>query len=269
MTRREAILRVVGRAILPPASPSSRLPDDLTARLLEREFPRPDLSYLLMDVRSRHAIASRALNPDEPIPFGSLVKPFVAYAHRGPLPTVICHGCWKPGGHGRLTLPLALAHSCNVYFLELARNINPFKLAEVGLSAPDVATPEAWIGLGRNWRISPRRLVNGYCELLIRSPREILEGMRLSAKFGTARAIRCDAYATTGTAPCHHAKRTPGDGYAMALYPASNPRWALLASLDGALARMPRKSAAKCCDGSARFAAFRFYRFEIGAPRGI
>ncbi|MGI8412944.1 MAG: hypothetical protein ACR2QA_10780 [Solirubrobacteraceae bacterium] len=233
MTRREAIL----------CGFTSALPDDSTALVLERDFARPDLSYLLMDVRSRRIIASRGLGPEEPIPVGSLVKPFVAYAYRGALPAVVCHGCWKPGGHGRLTLPLALAQSCNIYFLELARNVDPLKLTEVGLTAPDVSTPEAWIGLGDRWRIAPRALINAYCELLIRAPREILQGMRLSAKSGTARAIGCDAYTKTGTAPCRHQKKTPGDGYAMALYPAPNPRWAMLTGLDSA----PGAHAAKVC----------------------
>jgi cell division protein FtsI/penicillin-binding protein 2 len=227
ITRREAMLAAVGAS----------LPDDSTARLLEREFPRPDLSYLLLDVPSRRVIASRWANSDRPVPVGSLVKPFVAFAHRGPFPEIICHGeadhCWKAGGHGWLQLPLAIAHSCNAYFLELARNVDPNALAPLGLPTPAVPTPETWIGLGNGWPIAPMTLVHAYCELLTRANRDILRGMRLSAKSGTARDMRCDAYAKTGTAPCCHAKRNPGDGYAMALYPATAPRVALLASLDG------------------------------------
>jgi len=105
------------------------------------------------------------------------------------------------------------------------------------------AAPAMWIGLGDSWRIPPLTVVQAYCELLARSPRDILRGMRLSAKFGTAHEIRCDAYAKTGTAPCRHARKTPGDGYAIALYPATKPEFALLVSMDGS----PGSHAARVC----------------------
>ena len=205
MTRREAIVYGL----------TSTLPDESTARLLEREFARPDLSYILMSMPARRLIAKRWPNPDQAIPMGSLLKPFVAYAHGSPFPEITCNGardrCWKASGHGRLTLPLALAYSCNAYFLALARDLQ--------FDA---------------WSQTPQALLDAYCDLLTRAPREILQGMRLSAKLGTAREIRCDAYAKTGTAPCRHSKKAPGDGYAVALYPATDTRFALLTSLDGA-----------------------------------
>src|SRR5437762_521758 len=126
VTRREAILAAVGLS----------LPDDSTARLIDREFTQPDLSYVLLDVRSRQVIASRWPSRDCPVPVGSLVKPFVAFAHAGDFPEITCHGeadrCWKTGGHGRLQLPLAIAQSCNAYFLELARNLDLRALAQIG-----------------------------------------------------------------------------------------------------------------------------------------
>ena len=205
MTRREAIVYGL----------TSTLPDESTARLLEREFARPDLSYMLMSIPARRLIAARWENSDQPIPMGSLLKPFVAYAHGAPFPEIVCNGardrCWKSAGHGRLTLPLALAYSCNAYFFALARDLQ--------LDASSLL---------------PQAMLNAYCDLLTRAPREILQGMRLSAKLGTAREIRCDAYAKTGTAACRHSKKTPGDGYAVALYPTADPRLALLTSLDGA-----------------------------------
>ena len=209
MTRREAIVYGL----------TSTLPDESTARLLEREFARPDLSYLLMSFPARRVIAARWPDSERAIPMGSLLKPFAAYAHGRPFP-------------GKL--PLAMAYSSNAYFLDIARNVQPAKLLELGLNPPIAATPETWIGLGDAWKIPPKALLNAYCELLTRAPREILEGMRLSAKAGTAREIRCNAYAKTGTAPCHHARKTAGDGYAIAFYPAPAPRFALLTSLDGA-----------------------------------
>jgi cell division protein FtsI/penicillin-binding protein 2 len=209
MTRRDAL--VYGLA--------STLPDDSTARVLEGEFARPDLSYVLMNYPARRLIAIRWPDSEQAIPIGSLLKPFAAYAHGTPFPG---------------QLPLAIAYSSNPYFLNLARSLQPAKLLELGLAPPLRDTPETWIGLGDEWKIQPRILLNAYCELFSRAPREILDGMRLSAKVGTAREIRCDAYAKTGTAPCHHARKAAGDGYAVALYPAPNPRLALLTSLDGA-----------------------------------
>jgi hypothetical protein len=233
VTRRDAILAAVG----------ATLSDDSTGRLLDREFTREDLSYILLDVRSRSVIASRWLNADRPVPVGSLVKPFVAFSYRGPFPEIICRGCWKAGGHGRLQLPQAIAQSCNAYFLELARNVDASALAQLGLPAPSALTPETLIGLGECWPISPWTLVHAYCELLKRAHPDILRGLRLSARIGTSRQIRCDAYAKTGTAPCHHQKRSAGDGYAIALYPATSARFALLVSLDGT----PGSHAARVC----------------------
>ena len=37
----------------------------------------------------------------------------------------------------------------------------------------------------------------------------------------------------TGTAPCLHAHRLPGDGYAVVLYPAESPRFLLLVQVHG------------------------------------
>lgn len=237
ITRRDAILAGIGGA----------LPDDSTRRVLARKFSRPDLSYLLLHAPSRRVIASRWSNPRAPVPVGSLVKPFLAFAHRGSWPDIVCRGsvdqCWKPSGHGRLKLPEAIAFSCNAYFLELARTINPAALVQLGLPAPQQPTLETWIGVGTKWPIAPLTVVSAYCELVARANGDILQGMRLSARSGTSREIRCDALAKTGTASCHHEKRSPGDGYAIAVYPATAPRLALLASLDGA----PGAHAAKVC----------------------
>src|SRR5205823_10665976 len=151
---------------------------------------------------------------------GSLVKPFVAFACRGGASVIDCHGesgrCWKPGGHGRLDLPMAIAYSCNAYFLALARSVDVAALERLYLPAPLDLSLETLIGLGDRWPLAPLELMRAYRELLALPSRDILRGMRLSAKLGTAREIRCDAYAKTGTAPCRHEKRSPGDGYAIA-----------------------------------------------------
>ncbi len=176
MTRREALVYGL----------TSTLPDNSTARLLEREFPRPDLCYVLMSLPARRIVASRWPDSERAIPMGSLLKPLAAYAHGSPFPG---------------QLPLAIAHSSKAYFLEIAQDLIAARLLDLGLTPPVGASAETWIGLGDGWKIPPRVLLNAYCDLLIRAPHEVLEGMRLCARLGTAREIRCDVYAKTGPPP--------------------------------------------------------------------
>src|ERR1039457_4879960 len=82
---------------------------------LERNFPGPEVSYLLLDA-SGSVLAERWPSQSAVSP-GSLVKPFlaVAYAdqHGGQFPVVRCLGtrnrCWLPAGHGALGLEDAIA----------------------------------------------------------------------------------------------------------------------------------------------------------------
>lgn len=98
--------------------------------VLERDFPSPDLSYLLLDASGK-VLAERWATQQAVSP-GSLVKPFLALAygeqHGGRFPTVRCRGsrdrCWLPRGHGNLVLEEAIAQSCNAYFLELAAGLD-------------------------------------------------------------------------------------------------------------------------------------------------
>src|SRR5690242_3394715 len=48
------------------------------AQRLSREFQRGNLSFLLLDAGTGALLASHWDNPDQPIPMGSLIKPFVA-----------------------------------------------------------------------------------------------------------------------------------------------------------------------------------------------
>src|SRR5258708_9177431 len=123
MTRRT----ILGVEVAPLMRPAV-LPEQSAAIVLQRGFPDPGVSYLLLDAASGRLICSRWDHPDEPIPVGSLVKPFTALAYGATrnfrFPAVICKGeqtrCWLPQGHGRMELKTALAHSCNAYFLEVA-----------------------------------------------------------------------------------------------------------------------------------------------------
>jgi cell division protein FtsI/penicillin-binding protein 2 len=125
----------------------------------------------------------------------------------------------------------ALAQSCNSYFLQLAT-----RFRASGLS------PEASIGLGDENKITPLWLAREYCKI-DREP--ILRGMRAAAKHGTGRAIGMDALVKTGTAPCTHQPRAPGDGYAMALYPPRAPRYALVVEIHSAPGARAAEAAGK------------------------
>src|SRR5579864_3071379 len=138
---------ILGLAVSIPLRPAS-LPEQSAAIVLERGFPDPAVSYLLMGSANGRVICSRWVHPEDPVPVGSLVKPFTALAygetHAFRFPVLNCPGdaghCWLPQGHGRMDISTAIAHSCNAYFLELASDVQPEAMASVtqrfGLSVP-------------------------------------------------------------------------------------------------------------------------------------
>jgi cell division protein FtsI/penicillin-binding protein 2 len=221
--------------------------------VLERNFPSPDLSYLLLDA-SGNVLAERwpAQTPFSP---GSLVKPFLAIAygeqHGSRFPTVRCLGtesrCWMPRGHGNLGLEEAIAQSCNAYFLELAAGLDRQRaeqtLARYGLAGPPItASAESLAGLGSAWKEPPLAWARAYLQLEHeqQSPVQsrIVKGMLLSAERGTARAVdaalgKDAALAKTGTAVCTHTPRGAADGFTVVLYPAAQPRLLLLVRVHG------------------------------------
>lgn len=215
-----------------------------------------DVNYVVIDIRTRQIVKQDWPGADQPIPVGSLVKPFTALASNGPFPEFGCNGtadrCWLAKGHGRLGFRDALANSCNAYFLQLARDVDQHSLAVVaakfGIPTPDAETPEARIGLGREWQISPLALARAYCELASRAtePRvaEILAGMKLAAESGTASVIGRGALAKTGTAPCIAERKHKGDGFTIVLSPADAPRVAILVRVHGVPGAEAAKSAA-------------------------
>jgi cell division protein FtsI/penicillin-binding protein 2 len=215
-----------------------------------------DVNYIVVDVRTRQVLKQDWPDPDRPIPVGSLVKPFTALASSGPFPEFVCKGavdrCWLAKGHGSVGFREALAHSCNSYFLQLARGVDVNSLAVVaakfGIPPPDADTAEARIGLGTSWQISPLALTRAFCELAERAaePRvaEILAGLKLAAESGTASALGRDALAKTGTAPCLAKRRHKGDGFTIVLAPADAPRIAMLVRVHGVPGAEAAKSAA-------------------------
>jgi cell division protein FtsI/penicillin-binding protein 2 len=217
----------------------------------------------LLDARTGHTLTSRWDNIDSSIPLGSLVKPFTALAygeqHDFAYPAHTCHGtatgCWLPRGHGEIGLTSAIAYSCNSYFRMLTANLAAPDVAPIaanfGIEPPDRdASGTALAGIGSRWRISPPRMARAYLELIRRREqpgvREILAGMVQSAQHGTGAAVDRilpfpDALVKTGTAPCTHSPRAPGDGFAIVLTHADQPKILLMVRVHG----VPGAQAAK------------------------
>ena len=222
--------------------------------VLRSKFSRPELSWILLD-RTGNVLAQRWDAPNEPIPPGSLVKPFIAIAYAeqygGRFPHVRCLGtssmCWLPRGHGDLDLEHAIANSCNGYFLSLAANLDREaairRLRTFGLAGPSsVADARTLIGLSPGWRETPLALARAYLALLdypsLAVRTRVLGGMAGAASHGTAEAVDADlgqdlALAKTGTASCTHTPRGPADGFAVVLLPADQPRYLLLVRMHG------------------------------------
>jgi len=213
--------------------------------ILQREYGETETSYMLFDAKSGALLASHWENYEEPIPLGSLVKPFTALAyaqvHDFHYPVYECKGkasgCWQEQGHGKLDITAAVSVSCNAYFRRLAENITAEQLVAVthvfGLEFPDANFVSSnLIGLGEQWRISPVHMARAYLELYRRKEQpgiaEILQGMRESAERGTGAAVDRQlkygaALVKTGTAPCTHSSWAPADGFTLVLVPADEP----------------------------------------------
>ena len=194
-------------------------------------------------------------NASQPLPMGSLLKPFTALAygeaHGFHYPEYVCRGqaggCWRPRGHGRIGLTQAVAHSCNAYFCALAAQVPAEDLSAVltryGMKVTHAAdSASAKIGVGKGWRVPPLEMARAYLALASRSgdpgAQDLAAGMLLSARLGTGSAVDSAlggnrARVKTGTAPCLHAHKLPGDGYAVVLYPAESPRFLLLVQVHG------------------------------------
>lgn len=262
-----ALLAIPGQMTHSPQADGAR-PDlygEAAQAMLNRSFPSQRIEYLLFDLRENRIEAMRWNQPDQPLPFGSLLKPFVALAYAGlqvgdrPIfPVVTCHGasdgCWRSLGHGSMTLERAVAESCNAYFLTLARAVaaspdgvlamgrvsNRYGLPPpFGFDGGVVAAPDL-IGLTTAWRVRPPALVRAYARLfaepLTPVTARLREGMRMAAVGGgTASHVGRHAggvLAKTGTAPCAASADEPclanGDGGAIVAFPAEEPRQVLL-----------------------------------------
>lgn len=223
------------------------------AQVLAKEFPSTDISYLLFEIKTGSFIAKRWDRSDLAVPAGSLVKPFTALAyaqtHAFRFPEFTCTpgACWYPQGHGRMDIVHATALSCNAYFVHLGSEVGAVQVSALarrfGLSGPGVqASPGALAGEYGVWQEIPEALVKAYSELLAQreqaGEREIVTGMALSAREGTAAGIagqrsNVAVLAKTGTAPCTHVAHAPGDGFVMMAWPAESPQYLLLVRQHG------------------------------------
>ena len=107
---------------------------------------------------------------------------------------------------------------------------------------PSGSGPGAMVGEGGLWKISPLAMARAYLRLLDSrddpAVKTLLAGMGDSADGGTSLRVsgvigRHHALAKTGTAPCTHELRAPGDGFALVMWPAEQPRYLLLVRLHG------------------------------------
>ena len=231
----------------PNCVPQDDLHSQATAALLETKFSDPNISFLALDSSGR-IVAQRWPNSEEPVPIGSLIKPFLALAYgrtHNTYPKYDCVGkktCWLDRGHGRLGIREAIGFSCNSYFQQLIAAAEPgfaqATLKSLGLTGTSLDKP----GFLEESRVAPMVLAHAYLQLALDrqepAAEVVLQGMAISARRGTAKAIGDElrwipALAKTGTARCTHPKKAPGDGFAVVIVPSDRPSLVLLVRLHG------------------------------------
>jgi cell division protein FtsI/penicillin-binding protein 2 len=236
-------------------------------QMLAHDFSEHDVAYLLLDAHSGALLASHWENYNQPVPLGSLVKPFTALAyaetHDFRYPTFECRGhaggCWQMHPHGKLDIISAISVSCNSYFRSLSESLTPGQIVSV-TQAFDLESPKpgftapSLVGLGDEWKVSPIRMAHAYLELYRRRDqpgvRELLAGMQESAEAGTGaavgRALKTSyALVKTGTAPCTHVPHAPADGFVVALVPARQPEILLMVRVHGVAGATAAETAAR------------------------
>ncbi len=220
--------------------------DQAVCRLLHERFSDTRISYVVIEARGGRVIDTRWPDAEAPVAVGSLVKPFTALAygrsHGFRFPEYACRGaasgCWLPAGHGRVGIVTALAHSCNAYFDALAAEVPFGDIAGIANRfsippPPEASGPAAYVGRAGLWEIAPLAIARAYAELLADPEAAVIrEGMAECVRAGTGRAVG-RGLAKTGTAPCTHAPRAPGDGYAIGISRADPPALILLVRVHG------------------------------------
>ncbi len=235
------VLLVVTQAGVEPRA-ASDLHAQSAAVVLSRQFSDPDLNFIALDDHG-NVVAQRWPDADKTMGVGSLVKPFVAVTYgrtHSSFPKFHCAGkttCWLPRGHGTLGMTDAVAFSCNSYFRQLAAAGGPV-LAQTVRDRFGVVLDDQ----GISGKAVPFSLAHSYLELANskaeRAVAPVIDGMALSARRGTGKAVgshlrNFSVLAKTGTAPCTHGHKAPGDGFALVMAPADHPRIVLLVRVHG------------------------------------
>lgn len=234
------------RAALALALGAASLYDQAVVTLLRERFSREDVSYILIETSAGRIVDAQWRDASRRVAMGSLVKPFTALAygrsHASRYPEFVCRGsesgCWLPGGHGKVGIVDAIAHSCNAYFDALAAQV---RFEDVAAEArrfsieppPEEAPPLSYVGRQGLWETRPEEMLRAFLALLS-DPRAgvVRSGMQECARHGTGRALG-DGLAKTGTAPCSHQPKAPGDGFVIAFDRADAPRYGLLVRVHG------------------------------------
>lgn len=233
-------------AVLAFALGAASLYDQAVATLLHERFTRDDVSYILIEAAGGRVVDARWPDRNRPVAMGSLVKPFTALAygetHGFRYPEFVCRGtesgCWLPAGHGKVGIVEAIAHSCNAYFDALAAQVRFEDVAAVARQfsiapPPEGAPPAAYVGREGLWKLRPEETLRALAAL-VADPRAgaVRSGMAECARHGTGRALG-EGLAKTGTAPCSHQPKAPGDGFVVAFDRSDGPRYVLLVRVHG------------------------------------
>jgi cell division protein FtsI/penicillin-binding protein 2 len=233
-------------AVVALALGGASLYEQAVVTLLHERFTREDVAYILIETKSGRTVDAQWPDVGRPVPMGSLVKPFTALAygetHAFRFPEFTCRGsesrCWLPAGHGKLGIVEAIAQSCNAYFDALAAELRFDDVAAVArrfsiAPPPEGAPPAAYVGREGLWEVRPDEMLRAFAAL-VADPRAgvVREGMAACARRGTGREVG-QGLVKTGTAPCCHKQKAPGDGYVVAFDRAQSPRYALLVQVHG------------------------------------
>jgi hypothetical protein len=220
--------------------------EQAVVKLLHDRLPDERTSYILLELPEGRLVDSHWPDATGAVAVGSLVKPFTALAygetHGFRYPEYTCRGsesgCWLPRGHGRVGIVEAIAHSCNAYFDALAAELRFSDVASVAqrfsiAPPPERAPSSAYAGRAGLWRIAPLDIARAYAKLLSDPDAAVpLSGMAQCALKGTGRGMG-QGLIKTGTAPCCHSPKAPGDGFAVAVDRADAPRHLLLVRVHG------------------------------------
>ncbi len=241
--------------------------------LLNQKLSDQNASAIIVSARTGKILGvSHADILQKPSPPGSLIKVFTAIAyyeqHGKNFPEYHCpatlstdpNGCWDRNGHGKAGIVEGLAHSCNVYFRQLAKQISPQVFRKI-LQKFDLAQNESSLdpqgimtGKTLDWTVSPTLLLRAYCALfngghLFEAPghparhvalgepiKKLLhQGLKLSSEKGTSLEAKRNSgqsiLGKTGTSLLWQDGKVnwrETQGWWIGLYPAEKPEIAVL-----------------------------------------